>query len=310
MYFNLKKSLFMGLLFFHMNCSGTNPLTNLINSLSSKNGSPSLAQKVGKFLPTSSKQFVDIYAMESQVRNHRNWVQEKSKEMISTKKALRSLMNASRQSDFQLYQFLDANLSVMKAAHENILSNAKKEKKLIIRVQKSKKIDINTKIPGKDNSYLQQFIILDNAIDLRKSAYQESILKIKKALIKRDMDLVIIKEQKDEWFFITEELSNKRKRLQPSIEILTTSLVDAISNDSNHIQKLSKQLNKVESINKRLDSLDKFFLNVDKVAEKQKGGHVYLKKNPESKEEYEIRFENSVKDYEKYLENLSQLFID
>jgi len=300
----------MGLLFFHMNCSGTNPLTNLINSLSSKNGSPSLAQKVGKFLPTSSKQFVDIYAMESQVRNHRNWVQEKSKEMISTKKALRSLMNASRQSDFQLYQFLDANLSVMKAAHENILSNAKKEKKLIIRVQKSKKIDINTKIPGKDNSYLQQFIILDNAIDLRKSAYQESILKIKKALIKRDMDLVIIKEQKDEWFFITEELSNKRKRLQPSIEILTTSLVDAISNDSNHIQKLSKQLNKVENINKRLDSLDKFFLNVDRVAEKQKGGHVYLKKNPESKEEYEIRFENSVKDYEKYLENLSQLFIN
>ena len=248
--------------------------------------------------------------MESQVRNHRNWVQEKSKEMISTKKALRSLMNASRQSDFQLYQFLDANLSVMKAAHENILSNAKKEKKLIIRVQKSKKIDINTKIPGKDNSYLQQFIILDNAIDLRKSAYQESILKIKKALTKRDMDLVIIKEQKDEWFFITEELSNKRKRLQPSIEILTTSLVDAISNDSNHIQKLSKQLNKVESINKRLDSLDKFFLNVDKVAEKQKGGHVYLKKNPEFKEEYEIRFENSVKDYQKYLENLSQLFIE
>ncbi|MED5266327.1 MAG: hypothetical protein VX578_03200 [Candidatus Neomarinimicrobiota bacterium] len=300
----------MGLLFFYINCSGTNPLTNLINSLSSKNGSPSLAQKVGKFLPTSSKQFVDIYAMESQVRNHRNWVQEKSKEMISTKKALRSLMNASRQSDFQLYQFLDANLSVMKAAHENILSNAKKEKKLIIRVQKSKKIDINTKIPGKDNSYLQQFIILDNAIDLRKSAYQESILKIKKALTKRDMDLVIIKEQKDEWFFITEELSNKRKRLQPSIEILTTSLVDAISNDSNHIQKLSKQLNKVENINKRLDSLDKFFLNVDKVAEKQKGGHVYLKNNPESKEEYEIRFENSVKDYEKYLENLSQLFIN
>lgn len=300
----------MGLLFFYINCSGTNPLTNLINSLSSKNGSPSLAQKVEKFLPTSSKEFVDIYAMESQVRNHRNWVQEKSKEMISTKKALRSLMNASRQSDFQLYQFLDANLSVMKAAHENILSNAKKEKKLIIRVQKSKKIDINTKIPGKDNSYLQQFIILDNAIDLRKSAYQESILKIKKALTKRDMDLVIIKEQKDEWFFITEELSNKRKRLQPSIEILTTSLVDAISNDSNHIQKLSKQLNKVENINKRLDSLDKFFLNVDKVAEKQKGGHVYLKKNPESKEEYEIRFENSVKDYEKYLENLSQLFIN
>ena len=134
----------MGLLFFHISCSGTNPLTNFINGLSSKTGSSSLAQKIGKFLQSGSKEFIDIYAMESQIRNHRTWVQEKSKEMKSTKKALRSLMNTSRQNDFQLYQFLDANLSVMAAAHENILSNAKKEKKLIIRIQKSRKININT----------------------------------------------------------------------------------------------------------------------------------------------------------------------
>ena len=132
--------------------------------------------------------------MESQVRNHRTWIQEKSKEIKSTKKALRSLMNTSRQNDFQLYEFLDANLSVMAAAHENILSNAKKEKKLIIKVQKSKKINIDTKISGKENTYLQQFTILDNAINLRKTGYQESIIKIKKALKKRDMDLVFIKE--------------------------------------------------------------------------------------------------------------------
>ena len=310
MNFNLKKSLLMGLLFININCSGTNPVTSFINSLSSKTKSSSLAQKVGKFLPSSSKEFIDIYAMESQVRNHRSWVQERSKEFKSTKKALRSLMNASRQNDFQLYEFLDANLSVMAAAHENVLSNAKKEKKLIIRVQKSKKTNIDTKIPGKDNTYLQQFIILDDAIDLRKSAYQESITKIKKALVKRDMNLVIIKEQKNEWFFITEELSDKRKEFQPSIDKLTASLVDAITNESNHIEKISKQLNKVESINKRLDFLDMLFLNIDKIAEKQKGGRVYLKKNSEFKEEYEIRFEKSVKDYEKSLENLRQLFIN
>ena len=300
----------MGLLFIHINCSSTNPVTSFFNSLSSKTKSSSLAQKVGKFLPSSSKEFIDIYALESQVRNHRAWVQERSKELKSTKKALRSLMNASRQNDFQLYEFIDANLSVMAAAHENVLSNAKKEKKLIIRVQKSKKTNIDTKIPGKDNTYLQQFIILDNAIDLRKSAYQESISKIKKALVKRDMDLVFIKEQKNEWFFITEELSDKRKEFQPSIDKLTASLVDAITNETNHIEKISKQLNKVESINKRLDFLDKLFLNIDKIAEKQKGGRVYLKKSSEFKEEYEIRFEKSVKDYEKYLENLRQLFIN
>ena len=51
-------------------------------------------------------------------------------------------------------------------------------------------------------------------------------------------------------------------------------------------------------------------MNIDKVAEKEKGGRVYLKKSSEFKEEYEIRFEKSVIDYEKYLENLSQLFIN
>ena len=299
----------MGLLFFHINCSGTNPVTSIINNLTSKTKSSNLARKVGKFLPSSSKEFIDIYAMESQVRNHRTWVQDKSKELKSIKKTLRRLLNASRVNDFQLYEFLDANLSVMKAAHENILSNAKKEKKLIIRVQKSKKINIGSKMPGKETTYQQQFIILDDAIILRKSAYEESISKIRKGLLKRDMELVFIKEQKDEWFFITEELADKRKDFQSSIDNLTAELVDAITNNKDHFEKISKQLNKVESINKRLDSLDKLFLNIDKIAEKEKGGRVYLKNSSEFKEKYEIRFEKSVKDYEKYLEDLSKLFI-
>jgi hypothetical protein len=299
----------MGLLFFHINCSGTNPVTSIINNLTSKTKSSNLARKVGKFLPSSSKEFIDIYAMESQVRNHRTWVQDKSKELKSIKKTLRRLLNTSRVNDFQLHEFLDANLSVMKAAHENILSNAKKEKKLIIRVQKSKKINIDSKMPGKETTYQQQFIILDDAIILRKSAYEESISKIRKGLLKRDMELVFIKEQKDEWFFITEELADKRKDFQLSIDKLTAELVDAITNKKDHFEKISKQLNKVESINKRLDSLDKLFLNIDKIAEKEKGGRVYLKNSSEFKEKYEIRFEKSVKDYERYLEDLSKLFI-
>ena len=97
--------------------------------------------------------------------------------------------------------------------------------------------------------------------------------------------------------------------VQSSIDNLTAELVDAITNDTDHFEKISKQLNKVESINKRLDSLDKLFLNIDKIAEKEKGGRVYLKNSSEFKEKYEIRFEKSVKDYEKYLEDLSKLFI-
>ena len=306
---NLKKSLSIGLLFFYTGCSGTNPVTSFFNNITSQTKSSNLSQKLGKLLPSNSKQFVDIHAMESQVRNHRTWVQDKSKELKSIKKSLRRLINDARGNDFQLFEFLDANLSVMAAAHQNILSNAKKEKKLIIRVQKSRKINIDSKIPGKENTYQQQFIILDDAIILRKVAYEESISKIRKALSKRDMELVFIKEQKDEWFFITEELYDKREKFQLSINKLTADLVDAITNEADHLDKISKQLNKVEIINKRLDGLDKLFLNFDKIAEKEKGGRVYLKNSPEFKEKYEIRFEKSVKDYERYLEDLRKLLM-
>ena len=54
-----------------------------MNIISSKTGSSSVAKKIGKLLPSGSKEFIDIYAMESQVRNHRAWVQEKSKEIKS-----------------------------------------------------------------------------------------------------------------------------------------------------------------------------------------------------------------------------------
>ncbi len=52
------------------------------------------------------------------------------------------------------------------------------------------------------------------------------------------------------------------------------------------------------------------FTFIEEQKSKEKGGRVYLKKSPEFKEEYEIRFEKSVNDYEKYLEDLNQIFIN
>ena len=118
----------LGLLFFHISCSGSNPGSGLLGNISSKVASSKVAQQVGKYLPKNSREFGDIYAMESQVRNHREWVQDKAKELKVTKKILRPLLNKSRQNDFQFYEFVDANLDIMVAAHKNILSNAKTEK--------------------------------------------------------------------------------------------------------------------------------------------------------------------------------------
>ena len=314
--FHFKKSLLLGLLFFYISCSGSNPVSDLLGNISSKVASSKVAisskvaQKVGKYMPTNSREFGDIYAMESQVRNHREWVQDKAKELKATKKTLRPLLNESLQNDFKFYEFVDANLKTMAAAHKNILSNAKTEKKLIISVQKSRQLEIESKIPGKEKTFKQQFITLDNAIIERKLSYAESILKIKKALEKRDMELVFITKQKDDWFFISQGLFDRRTELQPKINDLTSEVVNAVADSGNYIKIIGIRLNKVERLNRKLDQLDKFFVVIDKIAEKEKGGRVYLRNNPEKKEEYELRFDKSVEAYETHLEDLTMLLLD
>ena len=308
--FHFKKSLFPGLLFFYISCSGSNPVSDLLGNISSKVASSKVAQKVGKYMPTNSREFGDIYAMESQVRNHREWVQDKAKELKATNKTLRPLLNKSLQSDFKFYEFVDANLMTMAAAHKNILSNAKTEKKLIISVQKSRRLEIESKIPGKEKTFRQQFITLDNAIIERKLSYEESLSKIEKALEKRDMELVLITKQKDDWFFISQGLFDRRTELQTKINDLTSEVVNAVADSGNYIEIIGIRLNKVERLNRRLDQLDKFFVVIDKIAEKEKGGRVYLRNNPEKKEEYELRFDKSVEDYETHLEDLTMLLLN
>ena len=46
--FHFKKSLLLGLLFFHISCSGSNPVSDLLGSISSKVASSKVAQKVVK----------------------------------------------------------------------------------------------------------------------------------------------------------------------------------------------------------------------------------------------------------------------
>ena len=261
-------------------------------------------------MPTNSREFGDIYAMESQVRNHREWVQDKAKELKSTKKTLRLLLNESLQNDFKFYEFVDANLKTMAAAHKNILSNAKTEKKLIISVQKSRRLEIESKIPGKEKTFRQQFITLDNAIIERKLSYEESLSKIEKALEKREMELVLITKQKDDWFFISQALFDRRTELQPKINHLTSEVVNAVADSGNYIEIIGIRLNKVERLNRKLDQLDKFFVVIDKIAEKEKGGRVFIRNDPEKKEEYELRFEKSVEAYETHLEDLKILLSD
>ena len=198
----------------------------------------------------------------------------------------------------------------MAAAHKNILSNAKTEKKIIIRVQKNKRLDIESKITGKEKTFRQQFVTLDNAIIEKKLSYEESLSKIEKAIEKRNMELVFIRKQKGDWFFISQELFDRRMELQPKIDGLTSEVVNAVADGGNYIETIGIRLNKVERLNRKLDKLDKFFLFIDKIAEKEKSGPVFIRNDPEEKEGYELRFEKSVEAYETHLEDLNMLLSD
>ena len=98
--------------------------------------------------------------------------------------------------------------------------------------------------------------------------------------------------------------------LQPKIEILTSEVVNAVADGGNYIETIGIRLNKVEKLNRILDKLDKYFTIIDKIAEKEKGSRVYLRNNPEKKEEYELRFDKSVEAYETHLEDLTMLLLD
>jgi hypothetical protein len=98
--------------------------------------------------------------------------------------------------------------------------------------------------------------------------------------------------------------------LQQKIEYLTSEVVNAVADGGNYIETIGIRLNKVEKLNRRLDKLDKFFLFIDKIAEKEKGGRVFIRKDPKKKEGYELRFEKSVEAYETHLEDLKMLLSD
>ena len=87
-------------------------------------------------------------------------------------------------------------------------------------------------------------------------------------------------------------------------------MVNAVADGGNTVEKIGSRLNKVELLNRKLDYLDKFFMAIDKIAEKEKGGRVFIRENPEKKEEYELRFDKSVETYEAHLENLTILLSD
>ena len=123
-------------------------------------------------------------------------------------------------------------------------------------------------------------------------------------------DLVLIRKQKTGWVFISQELLDRRMELQPKINDLTSEVVNVVADSGNYIDIIGIRLNKVERLNRRLDQLDKFFVVVDKIAEKEKGGRVFIRKDPEKKEEYELRFEQSVEAYETHLEDLNLLLSD
>ncbi len=177
-------------------------------------------------------------------------------------------------------------------------------------MHKNKRLDIESKITGKEKTFRQQFVTLDNAIIERKLSYEESLSKIEKAIEKRNMELVFIRKQKGDWFFISQELFDRRMELQPKIDGLTSEVVNAVADGGNYIETIGIRLNKVEKLNRKLDKLDKFFLFIDKIAEKEKSGLVFIRNDPKEKEGYELRFEKSVEAYETHLEDLKILLSD
>ena len=89
--------------------------------------------------------------------------------------------------------------------------------------------------------------------------------------------MVFITKQKDDWLFISQGLFDRRMELQPKIVDLTSEVVNAVAESGNYIEIIGIRLNKVDRLNRKLDQLDKFFVVIDKIAEKEKAaGFIFV----------------------------------
>lgn len=257
----------------------------------------------------TQESFSDVQAMESRVRNYRDWLQVSEKELVSLEKVLSPVLERARQADFPSYSVLDKNLTEMRDAVSTVNDLARAQKKMILLLQRRKSLTVRSKIPGDTQTFIRKFTQTDNRIEAAQANYRRGESNLVKFFKKKNEKLVFLQQQIAEWEPQMLALKVKRHRLGPGIKKFTEEIAAelALNPPERTVKVLAERSKEMETIVDQFDKIENYYRNIDRIAAREIGGNVYLGKIGDPPRDYERKMKNNLRRYEQLLLSLERL---
>ncbi len=249
--------------------------------------------------------FADVQALESQVRNYRDWLQVHERELTALKQALSPYLDRFLKIDVYLYDAFNGQLAMIDSAYAAVSTLAREQKRRILPLQTNGTFSRNHSF----SRIGATFSSVDLEIQKQQRAYVTAREEIVLLLKKRNLQVIFIPEQVRRWKETLLDLQEQRARLQPRYEKLMDLAVGelATGEGASAARKLSEVLNKAEAYQKDLDLLEAFFEQLEKQAVREMEGSVYIRGIGSEPQEYEKRAIRSRVKYQSILTELEQL---
>lgn len=261
---------------------------------------------------TALREFQDVQAMNSQVLNYRDWIQDHEKEFSGLEKALKPLIAESLRNDFPLHQHLTTGLEQMRESIDYILDKAKKQRKIVMTLRESKKLKPKSKIGKTETTYNEKFVLTDSHVQIAQAKYGRNREALYDALKRKNQKLVFIDDQITEWKPDILKLQEKRKELIPRIEKMTRSTTVELTFQSwgETVELMAEKINRVEELDRELEEMDGFFKTLEARARQEAGGPVYVMGKGGKPLKYERRCKDNLVVYKNNLDALDILLPD
>jgi len=246
--------------------------------------------------------FPDIQALESQVRNYRDWLQTKEQELSSLKRALEPYLTDYLKSNMYLYDSYNNQLAEMDTAYSIVAALARQQKRAILPLQTGSTRSYNQSFP----TITAAFSNTDLKIREQQRVYETARKEIISLFKTRNLQVIFIPEQVHRWKETHLDLRERRTLLQPRYEKLMDLAVRelALGEGTSSARRLGNMLNRAEAYQKDLDRLGALFEQLEKQAIREVGGSVYIRGIGSEPPEYE---KGAIRGLEKYRSILTEL---
>ena len=253
--------------------------------------------------------FVDVYAVDVQILNIRQWSILTKKDLANLDPIMKKELRYYLDNDLRIYKRLEPNYEMMELSLFAVDSLTKELYRLVRRMKKNRLGGIDS-IPSDTNiTYRKMMGSISIGIQNSQKQYKKGKLKLNKGFKKVQKRIVYVIEDAAPLKKDLYALKYKRDHLEPHIKYFDKKLNESLfQNDksifSDHIMELSKKL---ESYNVRLDKFEKYIIDIEKIAQKEAGSTVMLTGKKPKAMDYKIRFEKQKKSYLEILKEIRKI---